>query len=358
MRFEFVEIHNLRVIGHAVLVAGDGMNVVAGPNGSGKTSVLEAVYLLGRGRSFRSRRVRTLVRNGSGGLSVKARVRTQSGLAVTVAVQGGNGGTELRLGAHRAGSTAELARVVPVVALEPRALSLVDGGPAARRQLLDWSLFHVEPSFAAAWRRYHRALQHRNTLLRNGARSAELETWERELAAVGEHISDRRSAILEALGEYVGEFADGVLGLRPSLQYRPGWDREKPLQGVYAAGRATDRARGYTVAGPHRADVVVKINGSLAAEKLSRGQTKLFVGALIAAHVRLLKTRGCEGPVLLVDDFHAELDEAAAARLLRMLATLSCQSFLTTTGSDRMSAVAEPQLRVFHVEQGRLQLMV
>jgi len=358
MRFEHVDIRNVRIFSSVSLHPARRLNIVAGANGSGKTSLLEALYLLGRGRSFRSRRIDPVVRYGATAIAVTAQIRSELGMQSKVRIYKHKQATEFSVGGRSEITLRELAKTVPVVIIEPRLHSLLDGGPHGRRRLLDWSLFHVEPGFVEAVGRYGRALRQRNALLRAYGTRAELEFWEKELAATGSHLSGSRERMLGSLNRYFVSILRETLDMQAQLRYRPGWDSAQPLAQALAVWRERDRAKGYTTPGPHRADVEVEIAGTKAGERLSRGQSKVFVSSLLAAHVQMVSASGAEPPVVMVDDFSSELDADAAARLLSALCRLDSQLFLTTTDRALIPDDGIESAAVFHVKHGDIAKVV
>src|SRR3954470_1261896 len=164
-----LRIENLRCIESASFEFSPELNLIAGENGAGKTSVLEAIFLLGRGRSFRTRSSERLIRHQQPRLTVFGRTDDapvrQAGVEIAA-----DGGTRARINGEAAGSLLELSGVFPVQAIDPEIHKLVDQGAERRRRWLDWFVFHVEPTFAAHWSRYNRALKQRNAALRTQAR--------------------------------------------------------------------------------------------------------------------------------------------------------------------------------------------
>ena len=164
-----LRIEDLRCIESAALEFSPELNLIAGENGAGKTSILEAIFLLGRGRSFRTRSSERLIRHGQAKLTVYGRTddspSRQAGIEIAA-----DGGTRARInGERRSIRLLELSAVVAVQAIDPEIHKLVDQGPERRRRWLDWLVFHVEPSFGVHWARYNRALKQRNAALRSGA---------------------------------------------------------------------------------------------------------------------------------------------------------------------------------------------
>jgi DNA replication and repair protein RecF len=344
-----LRIENLRCIESASLTFSPELNLIAGENGAGKTSILEAIFLLGRGRSFRTRSSERLVRHQQAKLTVFGRTDHspphQAGIEI-----GADGGTRARIDGQNAQSLLELSGVLPVQAIDPEIHKLVDQGPERRRRWLDWLVFHVEPSFVAHWSRYNRALKQRNAALR--ASAVEADAWDLELIRSGEAITQARRRTLERLLPRLAETFDRFGGLDVSATFQAGWAADTSLADSLAAHADRDRARGITTSGPHRADVMLRRQQRVARETLSRGQQKLTAVAMIISQLQLLQTELDLRAVLLLDDPAAELDEKNLQRLFAELASLRCQMIATSLTPE--TALFQAPKATFHVEQGRV----
>lgn len=345
-------VRDLRCIEQAELSLHAGRNLIWGGNGSGKTSLLEAMFLLGRGRSFRTRNSERLVRHGRDGLVVFGRTdpggQDQYGLAHAVGVEvDRRQGTRARVDAAPVGSLAELSRVFPVQVIDPEIHKLIEEGGRRRRRWLDWAVFHVEPQFGDWWLRFARALKQRNAALRE--RGGVTRPWDVEMIALGERISEARRAVVERMQPYWREVVAGLDCPVGELQYFRGWGAQHSLGEALESSRARDEGRGLTHVGPHRADVLLRVGGRLAREVLSRGQQKLMAVALTLAQLRLLKEGSGTTPTLLLDDPAAELDAEHLGHFVRQIALLGCQLVITSLQPET-TAFGVPD-RVFHVEQ-------
>ncbi|MGH8289225.1 MAG: DNA replication/repair protein RecF [Steroidobacteraceae bacterium] len=347
-------VDNVRCIERAELSLHPGRNLIWGSNGSGKTSLLEAMFLLGRGRSFRTRSSERLIRHGEDRLFAFGRTdaapEDESGLTHAIGVEvHRREGTRARVDATAVGSLAELSRVFPVQVIDPGVHKLIEEGGRRRRRWLDWVVFHVEPRFGDWWVRYGRAVRQRNAALREAG--GVTRPWDVEVATLGEKISEARHAVLEQLTPYWREVAAGLDCPPGDLQYFRGWGTQT-LAEALETSRVRDEARGSTQVGPHRANVLIRAGGKLAREVLSRGQQKLMAVALTLAQLRLLKAVSGTNPTLLLDDPAAELDSAHLSHFVVQIALLGCQLIITSLQADT-SPFGAPD-RVFHVEQGRV----
>lgn len=342
-----IRIAALRCIAEAEVAFEARRNYVFGPNGAGKTSLLEAIFLLGRGRSFRTRQVRRLVQRGQAGFAVFGVQESEQGRSRRLGVSYTDGCLEKRLDGEPAGGMAELAAVLPVHAIEPGMHGLVEGGPSERRRFLDWGVFHVEHAYLDHWKMYRRALSQRNAALKQGA---DVRPWTRALVTAAAAVEQSRQRYADLLGPAVSRFGEALLARPLSLEYRPGWAGD--FAEALARSEAHDRQTGRTEIGPHRAELVLRLDDRRVQDEASRGQQKLVAAALVLAQVAV---EGAERPrrsVLLVDDPAAELDAWSLQRLLTALAGLDAQLVLTALSPEHLPP--DPHAPVFHVEQGEV----
>jgi DNA replication and repair protein RecF len=343
-----LRIENLRCIEAAALEFSPELNLIAGENGAGKTSILEAIFLLGRGRSFRTRLSERLIRHGQASLTVFG--RTDSIPAMQAGVEVSREGTRARVNGTNAPSLLELSGVLAVQAIDPEIHKLIDQGPERRRRWLDWLVFHVEPTFAGHWGRYQRALKQRNAALKAGAR--DVSVWDPVLIESGKTISGFRQAALTRLDPYLKALFDAFSGLAVDVGFNAGWGADRTLEEMLRANLDRDRERGLTHGGPHRADVELRMKGRVARETLSRGQQKLTAVAMIVAQLQLLRAELGLRATLLLDDPAAELDSKNMRRLFDELSALECQMIATSLAPE--TALFQAPKATFHVEQGRV----
>jgi DNA replication and repair protein RecF len=358
-----LDIHNVRNLESIRLVETGRVNVLFGANGSGKTSVLEAIHMLSMARSFRATSARSVIRHGEDQCTVYGELgHTASNAVRALGVQRWRSGeASLKVAGKPVKSVASLVTELPVLVINADGFGLLTGSPAERRRFLDWGVFHVEHPFFAAWQRFQRCIRQRNTVLRRDKiDDGELSVWTREITGAGEALSACRRRYFERL---VPAFERVVAGLLPdvetlSLRFRQGWEAGIDYAEALERSARADREQGFTHVGPQRADIGVYSGRHAAAETLSRGQQKLVICAMkLAQGYVLAETTGSGNCTYLVDDLPSELDTSHAARVCEQLDAIGAQAFITCIEAPAVeriwpSSATGPQM--FHVEHGKV----
>lgn len=357
-----LDIHSVRNLKQARLEGLSQSNILYGPNGSGKTSVLESIHLLSTSRSFRSVTARSVISHGANELTVYGELaREGRGRLLPLGVQRDRAGAaDIRVAGSPVRSAAHLASELPVLVLNSDSFDLLTGSPRDRRRFLDWGVFHVEHGFFASWQRFQRCIKQRNTLLRRGKIvGAELESWSFELAEAGEALTASRERYFARLQARFTQVIASVLpdSAPVTLQFRSGWDRDKAYHEVLQGGLAVDMEQGYTHSGPQRADIRIQSGDVSAADTLSRGQQKLVVSALKLAQGHLHAEEQVAGQcVFLLDDLPSELDEWHLRLVCEEITRMGAQVFISCIDLPGLREVWQTPgpLSVFHVEHGTI----
>jgi DNA replication and repair protein RecF len=340
-----LHVEGLRCLSSADLSLAPRLNVITGPNGSGKTSLLEAIFLAGRGRSFRTRQTEQLISRGADRLLVFA--QTLSPVHRIGFEYQRNASYTARLDSQDVQTLAQLPTAFFVEVIDPDVHRLVEGGSGERRRWLDWGVFHVEQGFLEHWLRYTRALRQRNAALKQGG---DPRPWDLELITHGEAVAAFRATWFEGLRLQWASLVESLCGLPVEMSYFRGWAADRELAEAMNANLERDRERGMTHSGPHRADVLLRIGGKAARETLSRGQQKLVAASMILALLQRLRPTQQTPPTLLLDDPAAELDPNRLAHLVDFVKELDCQIVMTSLDTQpRLFGLPE---QMFHVEQG------
>lgn len=349
MHLSRLRVQDFRCLGYAEIEPAPGINVVTGDNGSGKSSLLEALYFLGRGRSFRRTPAARLNRRGSDGLAVYGVVNGR-GIGVT---HGGNR-TRIKIGPRGGASFYDLVTALPIQIIDPNLHRLLEEGPAVRRRYLDWGVFHVEHGFYPAWRRYSRALRQRNHALRSRQSIDVIQVWDAELARSALEVDALRQRYIHALKQVIPQMVERLLGEGTvTLDYHRGWPSGMEFTEALADALAKDRRGGFTHAGPHRADLRLRVGGLQARDWVSRGQQKVLSSALLLAQTAVLAEQQDIRPLLLVDDLAAELGHDYRSALFNVIESLNVQCFMTFLDAALVPKAVCPGA-MFHVEHGRV----
>jgi DNA replication and repair protein RecF len=347
-------IEGLRCFRSACLRPCAGLNVLVGVNGAGKTTILEALALLGSGRSFRGGARAPLIRSGFDTFSVFAHIESKRGVQ-NVGFSRTGSSWQAKVNGNALSSLGQLVRELPILVLEPGSHSLIEGPSESRRRLFDWLLFHVEPGFAAAVSRYQRALQQRNGALKQeGLEPRSLAVWNQQLAETGTAVSSFREQhwqlllplMCSALTQLLPELGE------VSLSFNRGWSADQSLLADIEQRERVDIARGFSSRGPHRADWQLSFERAVERQWLSRGQEKNAYLAYAMAMLQRFHQCVGESAVLALDDIWSELDETHQERCFALAFDSAQQVWVSGTEHRSTSAAWPGERQVFHVEQG------
>lgn len=325
-------------------------NLVTGSNASGKTSLLEAVYVLCQAQSFRTYQLRQCIRHGESSFLLFGRFAD---------FKAGLSRNQEKLDIHVNGEAvkkrSELVRRVPVNIVNSDSFELIDGSPQKRRAFLDWCLFHVEHGYAQDWSEFRHAMRQRNRLLKSRRDIKLLGYWDKHLCAPSERIHAMRRQLCGELQRLLQADAAGLLSDLPiEFDFRRGWPGEVSLAQALAAQRERDIRSGFTNCGIHRDDLVLTSTGNKVDEVLSRGQGKRLCLALLLAALQLVGRKTGQRIILLIDDLHSELDEQARDRVYRKLVEMDLQLFISNIDSAVPAALQAKEFKMFHVEHGTI----
>jgi DNA replication and repair protein RecF len=332
MTLRRVQVSDFRCLRSAELEFDPKFTLISGPNASGKTSLLESIYVLGRGRSFRTRRLDNLIRLGADRFVIYGEAGTER--RTGLGIEGSAQGMRARMGGDRVASLAELAAVLPVQIIDPEVHRLIEEGPSRRRRFLDWGVFHVEHSFIEKWQQYQQVLKQRNAALKARQPAAAVSAWDVDLVKLGVSIHEARAAYVDHLAPVATDIAKRLLGLQLSMSYRPGWSRDLSLSEALKASWVHDQDAGVTRVGPQRAEIAFRLDGVPVKDRISRGQQKLLASSLLMAQLSLFPDDPRARPTLLLDDPAAELDSDRLLGLIREVAAQSVQLVVTSLSTN------------------------
>ncbi|MEI8055646.1 MAG: DNA replication/repair protein RecF [bacterium] len=331
-------------------------NIFYGKNGSGKTSILEAVYYLALGRSFRSHLLRRIIKYGADGFSIFGKIEQVNNYISVGVDRSIINGKRIKVAGEDVSSNVEITKLLPLQLLNQDSYRLFDDGPKVRRQFIDWGLFHVEQNFLSLWRRVERIIEQRNAILRTNFKPDYIKTWDKELSQLGFELHEYRKKYIEKFISIAQLVLRNLLcDFSISISYFAGWNTEQDLMSVLADNFKNDLYFGYTSAGPQRADLRITANKVPAKDALSRGQQKLLLYGLQISQGILLNELTGKSCIYLVDDLPAELDSQKKSLISEMLLNLQSQIFVTGLTRDDLKNFSAPKnTKMFHVEQGAI----
>ena len=332
-------------------------NFVIGANGSGKSSLLEAIFYLGHGKSFRTTKANTIVHHDKNKfvVSVKDLDQQQLGLSKDVIT----GQSDIKINSERCSRLSELAKNIAVQIVTPESFKLFFGGPKERRRFIDLGLFHVKHDFSHQWRDFSRVLKQRNACLRDPSNHSMLEYWTDIFSQQSELVAQTREQYVSELKVELFKWTDLLL---PSLsekinvQYLRGWSQNKTLASVLIENRTREIQYGFSLYGAQKFDVRFLLNKTSIDMLLSRGQQKLFLLALTFAQAKLIERVNRVKPILLIDDIGAELDINSRTLLSSAIDKLNCQVIITAIDRFALEPLVSSNnnYKMFHVEQGEI----
>jgi DNA replication and repair protein RecF len=357
MRLTKLEIQNFRNIENSQLIPVQGVNLIVGDNASGKTSLLEAIYYLSHVRSFRTQHVTDLIRRQNPYLQLVANIETAEQQVIPLGIRRSKNKSQIRVKQQPIKRVSDIAAQFPVLAIHPDSYKLITGSASVRRQYLDWGVFHVEHGFFKAWQRFKKALSQRNASLKSKQKFDICQLWNTEIHNTAHYIDKLRQQYFDKLRPYFIEltkkfFGDNVV----EIEYNRGWSADSDLLELLEENLQKERMRGYTQYGPHRAEIVIKVNGQSAQTCISRGQQKLLVALMRLAQAMQFTEATNKTCVLLYDDLAAELDANHRILILSVLSKMNIQLFLTAIEPQQIDLSAWEIKKMFHVEHGKLKV--
>lgn len=348
-------IKDFRNIEQANLALAPGFNFLVGANGSGKTSVLEAIYTLGHGRAFRSLQAGRVIRHDQAAFVLHGRLEGQEREFSVGLSKNRAGESKVRIDGSDGHKVAELAQLLPMQLITPEGFTLLNGGPKYRRAYVDWGCFHNTPGFFNAWSNLRRLLKQRNAALRQVTRYSQIRPWDQELVPLAEQISQWRADYSAAISaEIVTTCAQFLPECDLRFSFQRGWDKESDYAELLERNFERDRALTYTASGPHKADFRIRAEGTPVEDLLSRGQLKLLMCALRLAQGEFLTRQSGRRCVYLIDDFASELDDSRRRLLAERLKATQAQVFVSAISSEHVIDMTDEKGKMFRVEQGKI----
>jgi len=355
VQLDELSLRDFRNIERVRIEPGCRFNIFSGENGAGKTNVVEAIYMLGALRSFRTSAREELVRHGRemasvDGLFAGATAGLRCGLTLTAAER------RVTVDGVSARPDGSHFRTLPMVLFHPGNLELVQGGPPSRRRFVDRALFQADQAYPGLLRDYNRALRNRNRLLKDRPLDRRaIAPFDEQLGELGTRVCRARRALVERLTPlFETAFAEVSGTSTATMRYRPSHEGgAEELLAALGSSMARDAERGFTSVGPHADDLSFCVDSKEAKRFASQGQQRAVALALKIAETRALSQINERIPLLLLDDVSSELDERRNARLFAFLDGVGGQVFITST--HRETILVDGQRTDFEVVGGRVE---
>lgn len=353
-------IRDFRNIEDADLALANGFNFLIGPNGSGKTSVLEAIYTLGHGRAFRSIQANRVIRHEQAQFILHGKLghldASRKALSLGLS-KNREGDSKVRIDGTDGHKIAELAKLLPMQLITPEGFTLLNGGPKYRRAFIDWGCFHNEPLFFSVWSDLKRLLKQRNAALRQVSRYEQIRHWDQQLAPLAEQISQWRSEYIAGIAENIEQTCQQFLPeFVLSVSFQRGWDKEIDYSELLERQFERDKMLTYTASGPHKADLRIRANGTPVEDMLSRGQLKLLMCALRLAQGEFFTQQSGQRCLYLLDDFASELDSGRRQLLAARLKATQAQVFVSAITPEQVKDMIDVNSKMFSVEHGKIEV--
>lgn len=332
-------IKNFRNICNIDLKPSPNFNIIFGRNGSGKTSLLEAVSYLGFAKSFRTNKFLPLINYNANQFTISASIQYENiissdNIGIT-RFKNRNKNIEISINSVKTNRLTDLVDKICVQIIHPQGIELLTGGPDNRRHFIDWGVYYTYPKFKELWFKYRHILNQRNALLKNKSDISQIIMWDDMLCEISEKITNLRIEYLNCLQEFLKQKLSTFFpNFNLDISFYKGWENGIELRSILSSNIEKDRFLGYTFHGCHRADLKIKTENNLACDTLSRGQLKLLNCALRLSQGLLLKDQCKKKCIYLVDDFSSEFDSRSKNIFLNDLSSFGFQVFLTNISSD------------------------
>ena len=361
MWLESITTHNCRIIKEAKLILSPVLNIIIGDNGSGKSSLLETLSILSRGRSYRTSRIAEVITHDADTILCTSHVRNSSNEThFPVGIEKNNKQTTIRINHQDIKSQATLSKSLPITIIHPDSVELITGGPSIRRAFIDWIAFYQSGDFYPLWKQYKHTLKQRNACLRDPSQRYALPYWTEQLVNMQKPLHDFRSQALDTLNQNISEYQEGLWsGANLTIKLSTGFPNDvdiadkQALQQVFDARLKNDIKSCKTFYGIHRSDLHILINGITASQTVSRGQLKILSILLLIAQSASASTNSKEKGIIAIDDLTAELDDTNRQRLLDLLIKTRQQLIITSTPQGMESInLGSTEKSMFHVKHG------
>ena len=327
-------------------------NIFYGLNGVGKTSLLEAIGYMGRGKSFRTAQSKQLIQFGKQSCKVSGQLKKMHCLhRIGVEIQHSDT-RQFQLNGQMSQGFSSLATLMPLIWINPFNLHLFLATPTLRRQFMNWGIFHHFNDFYLIWRRYHKALQQRNMALKQNLSDDQIFCFNKDLIENGTALDHMQKKYVDELRPVIFADLKNFIELPfNKLHYDRGWPKNIDFSALLTQRLKNDRRIGYTQFGPHRMDVSLLIDEKKAQSFCSQGQHKLISYVFHMAQGKLFKRVHHYSPIFLIDDLPSELDYHKIAAIATIFSKLYSQVFISGITQENFKGFCQVyKSELFHVK--------
>tara|TARA_B100001248_G_scaffold255914_1_gene236262 strand:+ start:470 stop:1540 length:1071 start_codon:yes stop_codon:yes gene_type:complete len=341
MPLQRLHLKNFRLFHDKTLNFSDGINLILGENGSGKTTVLESLNILLTGNSFRAKETKECIHSDKEFYSVSAK-GIFKGKDLSLVVENNH---NKRLFSKRTlgGLSVKKGELYFLQLVMAKNLKMIDGEPEIRREFFNDLMFHVKPEIKKLHNAYQKVLKQRNRALKKRLSTSEVSLWGKKLSALGLELSLEQYNFFKIFKEHTLEsmeknVSDGSFNYldKLSLNFSKGWERSKKLEESLYESLERDKALGYTSKGPHRMDYTFTVDNKKASSNLSRGQLKILILLVFLSSIKLLKDLIDTETLLMIDDLGSELDLNNLTSIVMKILESENQIILTGIDGEEM----------------------
>ncbi|WP_395373563.1 DNA replication/repair protein RecF [Marinicella sp. W31] len=352
MHIRKLRLTNFRILQEFSLENAQQNNLICGPNGCGKTSILEAIYLASTGKSFRNATYKHLIHHQKDSFQIYLEAQTGVDSQLFIGVHRDRKGVkQLRLNHDNCQRQAEITHQFPVVAIDTDTYQFIDRSPQSKRSYMDWMVFHVKHQYLHLWSKASGCHKHLNAFYKKKYSGDELQVWEDKFAYYAEKIQAYRQHAFELLQEQLQKLIDLFFkdSLDITLKLDKGWRHDLSMQEQLQQDKKKNMEYGLVNNGPHKMNITIRESGQMATHILSRGQKKILSVLFYLCSAEIIQQQTGFAPILCLDDIGAELDKENKHRLLKYLQDKPHQLFITAVSEDEIKDYFE-NMQVFHVK--------
>lgn len=316
----------------------DNINFIVGKNGSGKTSILEAIYFLSHSRSFRSSQLNRIINHNADEFIIYTKSHNPDEITISISRKK-NSNNISKLNSEIQKNHAEITRTLPIQLMNPESFNIINSGAQQRCKVLDWSAFYLDKTFLKIWQQTKFLVKQRNSALKQNYPYAYIVSIDKKLCEFANILDSKRQVYFTKLKPKIYEILSQFNpDLKLDIEYSRGWNSHKELSQILEESFDYDNRYKVTNHGPHKADIILTVNNKPIQDIFSRGQQKLLICAIKLAQGEIHNIENENKCIYLIDDITSELDNTHTQTLFNYLKKLKSQVFITTTEKNKIDS--------------------